>query len=71
MKKVLLIAGATLMLFASCRKVRTCTCTDNVGNSSTETYPAVSKSVAKADCEQNEAYYTTYSPSSGITCKVD
>jgi len=71
MKKVLFIAVAGLVLFASCRKVRTCTCTDKNGNTATETYPKLSKSVQKADCEQNETYYNTYSPNDGITCELD
>lgn len=63
MKKVLFIAAAGLVLFASCRKTRTCTCTYATGGSYVETYALSTKKNAQAYCDSNE--------SSGISCELN
>lgn len=61
MKKVLFLAAAGLVLFASCRKSRTCTCTYTDGSGSyVETYLLSKKSEAEAYCNAEETPgYTT------------
>jgi hypothetical protein len=54
MKKVLFVAAAGLVLFASCRKTRTCTCTSATGGSYVETYAFSTKKNAKAYCDAEQ-----------------
>ena len=64
MKKVLFVAAAGLVLFSSCRKTRTCTCTYADGSGSyTETYLLATKKNAQTYCDANEY--------SGVSCEVD
>ena len=63
MKKVLFVAVAGLVLFASCRKTRTCTCTYVDGSSYTETYPLSTKKNAQAYCDDNEY--------AGVSCALN
>lgn len=58
MKKVLLFAAAGLVVFASCRKNRTCQCTDSDGYQWNQTIPLSTKSNAEATCNGYEDSYT-------------
>ncbi|OFZ54642.1 MAG: hypothetical protein A3D92_22635 [Bacteroidetes bacterium RIFCSPHIGHO2_02_FULL_44_7] len=59
MKRVLFFLAAGLVLFASCRKDRTCICTDAAGNEYQKEYVKISKRLAKADCETYSAFYAS------------
>ena len=51
MKKIILIAiSFTTICFTSCKKDRTCTCSDATG-SEVRKYTKVTKSQAEADCQ--------------------
>lgn len=63
MKKVLFITLAGMMLFASCRKSRTCVCTYSDGYTDTETYPLSTKKDAQAYCDANEYQ--------GVSCELN
>lgn len=64
MKKVLFVAAAGMLLFASCRKTRVCTCTYANGSGTyTETYLLSTKKNATTLCDANEY--------SGVSCSID
>ncbi len=57
MKRVVFILPIGLLLFASCRKDRTCTCTYANGSTDSKNYTNMTKKLAKADCDSYDAYY--------------
>lgn len=63
MKKVLFITLAGMMLFASCRKSRTCVCKYANGYIQSETYPLSTKKEAQSYCDDN-----VYA---GVSCELD
>lgn len=54
--------------FSSCRKDRSCTCTDNGATLGTFTYTNVKRSEAKTYCQSNQTQYQTTNP--GATCSL-
>ena len=70
MKKVLLLAVASVFVLASCAKDRTCECTTNGGTPQTVSYKKVTKTFMKynADCVSKEYSYPTSSTTS-VTVK--
>ncbi len=64
MKKVLFIFAAGLVLFSSCRKTRTCSCTYADGSGTyTESYLLSTKKDAQAFCDANEY--------AGVSCELN
>lgn len=63
MKKVLFLAAAGLVLFASCRKTRTCTCTSVTGGTYVETYALSTKKNAQAYCDAEQT--------AGYSCELN
>lgn len=69
MKKAFLLSAVVLMALSSCRKDRTCTCTDSNGTTlGTATYINVKKSEAKTFCSANQTQYQATDP--GASCTV-
>ena len=58
MKKLFIIFAGGLVLFASCRKERTCVCYNGDGTEAgSKTYAKITKKLAKADCDSFDTYY--------------
>lgn len=66
MKQVILTA-IILLAFSSCRKDRSCICSQNGTEVSRATYTHVKKSEANTYCQ---AVQNSYSAGSGVTCSV-
>jgi hypothetical protein len=68
MKKVLLfVAVVAATSFASCKKDRTCTCTDSTGGSSVVTYTGAKKGDARAACLSKSYTYNTGTGTATVT----
>lgn len=68
MKKVFLVLAVVLVSLSSCRKDRSCTCTDNGTNLGTFSYTNVKRSEAKTYCQTSQTQYQTTNP--GATCSL-
>lgn len=73
MKKITIIVVAALAVsFASCKKAKTCTCSDTFGTY-TETFDKVSSSTANSKCPTTVTHSSTNggtTTSSSYTCKL-
>ena len=68
MKKTLILAPLLLVALASCRKDRSCACTQNGTDLGTANYVNVTRSEAKNACQGLEAQYSISNP--GATCSL-
>jgi hypothetical protein len=68
MKKVLFIAVVAVASLASCKKDRTCTCTD-AGGTTVVTYTKAKKGDARAACLSSTSTYGSTSYSTVCTLK--
>jgi hypothetical protein len=68
MKKTILVLAIVTVGLSSCRKDRSCTCTDGSNNLGTFNYTNVKKSEAKRYCQSNQTQYQTSNP--GAVCTV-
>ena len=68
-KKLFLMMAVILAGLSSCRKDRSCTCTDSNGTTlGTASYINVKKSEAKSFCSASQSQFQTSNP--GATCSV-
>lgn len=66
-KKILLLSCITVIGFSSCRKDRSCICSQNGTEVSKAVYTHVKRSEAQTYCQ---AAQNTYAAGSGVTCAV-
>ncbi len=69
MKQTIVLTGLILISLSSCRKDRTCTCTDSSGTTlGTANYINVKRSEANTFCSASQSQYQSTNP--GATCSV-
>lgn len=68
MKKILILAPLLLIVLDSCRKDRSCACSDSNGDLGTAQYVGVTRREAKNACQGLEAQYKLNNPST--TCSL-
>lgn len=69
LRNAFLILTVSLVGLSSCRKDRTCTCTDANGtNLGTATYTNAKRSEVKPLCDANQSQFQTSNP--GATCTL-
>lgn len=66
-KKILLLCSVVVVGLSSCRKDRSCVCSQNGAEIYKANYIRVKKSEAQTYCQ---AMQNTYSTGSGVTCVV-
>jgi hypothetical protein len=75
MKKTILISAAAIILFGSCKKEYTCTCTTTVGNVVTKTTKyttdKTSKKDAVADCNSKTGVTSYSGVTTNISCVIN
>lgn len=69
MKKITLTLAAGLLLFASCKKDWTCSCTANGVGYTAATYTDTKKADAKASCDAVQNLAIIFEPST--SCTID
>jgi len=69
MKKITLMLAAGMLLFASCKKDWTCTCTANGVSGTAATYTDTKKSDAKASCDALQNLAIAFEPTT--SCSID
>ena len=67
-KRYFIAMSVVLIGFSSCRKDRTCSCSQNGTDLGTFTYTNVKRSEAKTYCESNQTQYQASYP--GATCTL-
>lgn len=68
-KTCFLVSAIVLISLSSCRKDRSCTCTDNGSTLGTFTYTNVKRSEAKTYCASNQTQYQKTNPSASCSLK--
>lgn len=68
MKKILIFAPILLIALGSCRKDRSCACSDSSGDLGTAIYTGATRNEAKKACQGLEAQYKISNPST--TCSL-
>lgn len=69
MKKNILVLAIVMVGLSSCRRDRTCTCTDSGTTLGTFTYTNAKRSEAKAYCSNNQTQYQKTNPTAVCSLK--